>query len=322
MASTQPLASPTSPLRALRKVTARFDTLDLHTDPVFDLNAPRSTQSEPLPAPFSADDYAPEESSEGLAPIADLVAESSSGPEVRRQSAPLQTSDLVHRQTGYLQGVSLSAILQMLHLERKTCVVEVSAHGWLGTLTLVNGELVDANAGDTSGEDAACMILNWTNPQTAILNGAEVFRHTVRRPITQLIMDAVRMVDETGRLNPASLPAFDRDRATLQSGNWQWLIDSLNLAGAVNVQIVTPDSFPSEPRGTGLLSDPAADLARGIRTWASLLGPDVTEVVATRSEHTVVLAMLDADRAEFIYAETQGPESTELVRRSLRSIQR
>ena len=90
----------------------------------------------------------------------------------------------------------------------------------------------------------------------------------------------------------------------------------------MNVQIVTPDSFPSEPRGTGLLSDPAADLARGIRTWASLLGPDVTEVVATRSEHTVVLAVLDADRAEFIYAETQGPESTELVRRSLRSIQR
>jgi hypothetical protein len=73
----------------------------------------------------------------------------------------------------------------MLHLERKTCVVEVSAHGWLGALTLVNGELVDASTGDCSGEDAACVILNWTDPQTAILDGAEHFRHTVQRPITQ-----------------------------------------------------------------------------------------------------------------------------------------
>ena len=63
----------------------------------------------------------------------------------------------------------------MLHLERKTCVVEVSAHGLLGTLTLVNGELVDASAGDHSGEDAACEILGWIDPQTAILDGQKHF---------------------------------------------------------------------------------------------------------------------------------------------------
>jgi hypothetical protein len=98
------------------------------------------------------------------------------------------------------------------------------------------------------------------------------------------------------------------------------LIDSLALAGATNIQIVTPDSMPSERRHTGLLGDPGADLARGIRTWATLLGPDVTEVVATRSDHIVILAVLDIDRSEFVYAEAPGPETAELIRRALRSI--
>jgi hypothetical protein len=294
MVSSRPLApTHTSPLRSLRKSASRFDNYDLVTDPAFDPNTQRTTTTELAPRESRA-----------------------------HRTGSLKTSDLLPRHTGYLHGVSLSAVLQMLHLERKSCVVEVSAHGWLGTLTLVNGELVDASAGDVTGEDAACQILGWHDPQTAILDAVDTFRHTVRRPITQLIMDAVRMVDETGMLNPAKLPDFDRDPAVRASGDWEWLIDSLALAGATNIQIVTPDSMPSERRHTGLLGDPGADLARGIRTWATLLGPDVTEVVATRSDHIVILAVLDIDRSEFVYAEAPGPETAELIRRALRSIRR
>jgi hypothetical protein len=295
MVSSRPLApTNTSPLRSLRRISSKHESFDLVTDPALDPNSPRSA---------SAD-------------LAQSVPES-------RRTGSFKTSNLLPRHTGYLHGVSLSAILQMLHLERKTCVVEASAHGLLGSLTLVNGELVDAAAGDRSGEDAALEILGWIDPQTAILDGAETFRHTVQRPITQLIMDAVRIVDESGMLNPASLPSFDRDPTMRASGDWQWLIDSLTMVGATNVQIVTPNSLPSERRQTGFLGgDPAADLARGIRTWATLLGPDVSEVVATRSECIVVLAVLDVDRSEFVYAEAPGLETAELIRRSLRSIRK
>lgn len=312
MTSTQPLSpSHTSPLRALRKVSTHHRSLDLHTDPALNLRTPAPTVTRVKPLDSNRDE--PTRSDE-------IVARTSvPSPPPTDQ---LRFADAAPRQTGYLNGVSLSAILQMLHLERKTCVVEVSAHGRLGTLTLVNGELVDASAGEYAGEDAACAILGWVDPKTAILDGADTFRHTVQRPITQLIMDAIRMVDETGNLNPAKLPAFDRPINTLYSGDWQWLIDSLSLIGATNVQIVTPESHPGDRRQTGLLSDPDADIARGIRTWATLLGPDVTEVVATRSHHTVVLAVLDADRSEFVYAEASGAETAELVRRSLRSVQR
>jgi hypothetical protein len=118
------------------------------------------------------------------------------------------------------------------------------------------------------------------------------------------------------------LPVDRTDSASGKGTDWRWLVDYLALAGAQNVQILTPDMATPEPRPTGSLGDPIADLARGIRTWAALLGPDVTEVVATRGDHTAVLAVLDADRSEFIYAEAPSLETTEMVRRSLRSIRR
>lgn len=339
MASTQPLASPTS-LRLLPSPSLDLDSSNLSSAPIFDIQtslaevipfAPyRADNPEPELAPFSFSDYSIDDEALELEPIADLLTEFDTAPLIQEPIPQIgykpSTSELTPRQTGFLNGVSLSAVLQMLHLERKTCVVDVSAHGWLGTLTLVNGELVDACVGDADGEDAAHMILNWINPQTSILDGVDLFRHTVQRPITQLIMDAVRIGDETGLLNPANLPDFDRqceDSFPGANGDWQWLVDSMVMAGATNVRVVGPDA-PTGPdhRHTGMLGNSTGDLARGIRTWAALLGPDCTEVMATRSDHIVILAVLNPDRAEYIYAEASGPETAELVRRSLRSIQR
>ncbi|MDQ2683502.1 MAG: DUF4388 domain-containing protein [Chloroflexota bacterium] len=338
MAATQPLTPPAS----LRIVPPRaeHEVVNFSSAPVFDIQPPvadivpfapfRFDEPSPDLAPFSFDDLDNLPDVSELPPIADLLTDedtvSQPVAEPEQHHAPGGTGELTPRQTGYLNGVSLSAVLQMLHLERKTCAVEVSAHGWLGTLTLVNGELVDASIGDMVGEDAAYTILNWTNPQTSIMDGVDLFRHTVQRPITQLIMDAVRIGDETGLLNPANLPEHDRDDIDAPQpvgGDWLWLVESMTMAGARNVRVLGPHSLGGgELRTTGLLGTPAIDLARALRTWSALLGPDCTEVIVTRSDHIVVLAVLDPDRTEYIYAEASGPETAELIRRSLRSIQR
>lgn len=338
MASTQPLTPPTS-LRIVPPPSER-DVINFSSAPVFDIQPAvadvipftpfRFDEPSPDLAPFSFDDLDNLAEVADLPPIADLLTdadtETTAGAEPAMHQTPGGTSELTPRQTGYLNGVSLSAVLQMLHLERKTCAVEVSAHGWLGTLTLVNGELVDASHGEMVGEEAAYTILNWTNPQTSIMDGVDLFRHTVQRPITQLIMDAVRIGDETGLLNPANLPEHDRDDFDVPeptSDDWQWLVESMTMAGARNVRVLGPTSLGgTELRTTGLLGTPAIDLARALRTWSALLGPDCSEVLVTRSDHIVVLALLNPDRSEYIYAEASGPETAELIRRSLRSVQR
>ena len=311
MAFTQPLLPPRTPL--LRLLSPSATALDPASLPAFE-PALIFASDDDL-APFSYDDLADYEVPIASAPLhADV--DDAPGPAYVDQPEP-EAAKPYHRQTGFLSGVSLSAVLQMLHLERTTCVVEVSARGWLGTLTLVNGELVDAGAGEMIGEEAACAILNWPRPQTTIIDGVELFRHTVERPITSLIMDAVRIGDESGMLDPSRVGG-DFDDAPADDSGWQWLVDSLILTGATTARIVT--AGPAEQRQTGFLVDPTVDLARGIRTWASLLGPDVTEVVVTRSDHIAILAMLDAAGTQLIYAEAPSPETAELVRRAVRSI--
>lgn len=336
MASTQPLAPPKSSLRLLPSPVVEQEATNLTSAPIFDIQPP---VAEVIPfaipgtedggeelVPFSFDDYSADDVVTELEPIADLLTDEDSVPAEVIDDTPVtnhlvQTNDLPHRQTGYLSGVSLSAVLQMLHLERKTCVVDVSAHGWLGSLTLVNGELVDAEVDNIVGEDAAFAILNWVNPQTSIMEGVELFRHTVQRPITQLIMDAVRIGDETGVLGAKGESATEGSAGTAKPiDDWQWLIDSLLLSGARNVRVVGPD-IQTQDRQTNMLRSQTGDLGRGIRTWATLLGPDCMEVVATKCDHIAILAVLCLERSEFIYAEAIETETAEMVRRSLRTIQ-
>lgn len=340
MASTQPLTPPTANLRLLPPPALDLEPAPLNGSGVFDIQQPvaeiipfypESAGSDVGLIPFSFDDFETDADEAELAPIADLLTDEDLTPPPPQDTTPetnrlVATGELTHRQTGYLNGVSLSAVLQMLHLERKSCVVDVSAYGWLGTLTLVNGELVDAQVGDIEGEEAAFTILNWNNPQTTIIDGVEFFRHTVQRPITQLIMDAVRIGDESAgtESGPDSL-AIDIERAAGQPDGreWTWLVDSMVLAGAVNVRIVGPESLVmTEARVTNSLGSNELDLARAIRTWAALLGPDCSEIVVTRKDHLVIMALLSAEYTQYLYAEAPGHETAELIRRSLRSIQR
>ena len=252
MASTQPLpAIRTSPLRVLRRVSETPRVTALPPDAVLDIA------------------FDPIVASPEIRPFAFVDDPAENSVTVPRA---LNVAEIAPRQTGFLHGVSLAAIVQMLHLERKTCVVEASSHGRLGSLTLVNGELVDAFAGNYLGEEAACAVLNWVDPQVSIIERADLFRHTVQRPITQLIMDAARMVDETGGLDPGKIAPSEPESLVAPNIGWQWLIESLTLAGASCVQVLTPDHSPADQSATPASTDDSADLARGIRTWASLLG--------------------------------------------------
>ena len=75
-------------------------------------------------------------------------------------------------------------------------MLEVTAGGRLGTLTMVNGELIDAEVDDRSGDAVAMQILRWPYPVTAILPSGALVRHSVNMPLTRLLMDAVRLQDE------------------------------------------------------------------------------------------------------------------------------
>jgi hypothetical protein len=320
MVSTQPLPEqPASALRLVPAVAHEPEPESVPVTPIFDLTPQLASNrgSQPVVAepeaelqPFSFDDFAAEEVAEAAAPIASLVTE----PEVPATGMLTGTNGLTKRVTSYLNGLSLAAILQMLHMERKTCVVDVSAHGWLGALTLINGELVDARVGEVNGEEAAYTILNWQSPQVMISDGVESVQPSVSRPITQVIMDAARLIDETAALGDG--PEMADEPTSIE--DWQWLTDSLTLFGAQNVCILTMST--SEICATGMLDQQSRDLVRAVRTWTTLLGDNASEVVLTRADRMIIVAPINPSHSAFVYAETLNSETSDRIRRSLRSL--
>lgn len=97
---------------------------------------------------------------------------------------------------GYLQGVSLSTVVQLIGIEKMSCSVSVRADGRSGRLDFVDGELVDARAGEAAGTEAAYEILGW--PDSSIDIGAPVAgrARSIERPLAAILLDATRLADE------------------------------------------------------------------------------------------------------------------------------
>ncbi|HEV8578110.1 MAG TPA: DUF4388 domain-containing protein [Thermoanaerobaculia bacterium] len=67
-----------------------------------------------------------------------------------------------------VRGLSLTSLLQVIQMERKTCLLIVSGGGSHGQLGLRGGELVHAQAGRTTGKEALFAILGWPSPVLTI----------------------------------------------------------------------------------------------------------------------------------------------------------
>src|SRR4028119_1489697 len=58
-----------------------------------------------------------------------------------------------------VRGISLAGLLQVIQMERKTCTLSVSGGGGYGQLGLLDGELVHAQVGRTTGREEPIAIL-------------------------------------------------------------------------------------------------------------------------------------------------------------------
>jgi hypothetical protein len=98
-----------------------------------------------------------------------------------------------------LFGLSVGSFLQVIAMERQTCIMEVylSANHW-GHFCFVEGELHDAVYGDVDGESAAMEMISWENVRLnikQILNTSDVVRK-IDKNLMLLLMESSRRRDE------------------------------------------------------------------------------------------------------------------------------
>ncbi len=58
--------------------------------------------------------------------------------------------------------------LQVIEMEEKTCTIEITSKGKIGYLHLKDGQLIDAEANELTGDSAAIEILGWDGTEMKI----------------------------------------------------------------------------------------------------------------------------------------------------------
>lgn len=116
----------------------------------------------------------------------------------------------VHYLSGNLAHLDLPAVVQMLGHSRQTGALHIHADGMDAVMFLDKGEVWHAESGDLVGDHAVMHIVktcNWLDQGVyKFIPDATANTRTVHRSATELMLEALRHVDEQGRGTPEGPP--------------------------------------------------------------------------------------------------------------------
>lgn len=101
---------------------------------------------------------------------------------------------------GNLQSISLTDVVQLLHVNRKTGKLYVTQGRHSGTLYVVNGDVVHAETPLTAGESAAFEVLEWDKGEFEFAAMKVKVPTSIKRSVPDLLMESARTFDSRKRL--------------------------------------------------------------------------------------------------------------------------
>jgi hypothetical protein len=101
---------------------------------------------------------------------------------------------------GTLESISLTDVIQLLHVNRKTGMLQITQGRVSGVLYFSSGEVIHAETNLGKGEAAAFEILEWTTGSFEFLTTQIQVPASIRRTVPDLLMDSARMHDSRKRL--------------------------------------------------------------------------------------------------------------------------
>jgi CheY-like chemotaxis protein len=110
---------------------------------------------------------------------------------------------------GCINGISLSAFLQMMAQEKRSCTLQIMNKKRSGLLFFIKGELVSAKFGAMAGFSAALEMLCWKNVSIEIDFTTPGVERDIDVPIITLLMESLRLQDEQ-RNNAKDHRRFER----------------------------------------------------------------------------------------------------------------
>jgi len=133
----------------------------------------------------------------------------------------------------FIRGINLATFLQLVQLEKKTCTLKIKSKNDVGYLYIDRGDLLSAEAGNLSGEDAAFKIVCWQNPTIEMESVCRKKEREINTSIEMLLLEAFRIEDEkkeTARLEGKSTEAVtDEVQQEPESDVYQLLHESSGI---------------------------------------------------------------------------------------------
>ncbi len=105
--------------------------------------------------------------------------------------------------SGSTASLPLVDLLQVWSMNRFSGLVAVTFGGKVGHLYFVDGEIVHAEAGEVVGEQAVSAILAWPGGSFEPIPNTTTLKRTISKRLSHLLLDAVRIMDEQRRAEPA-----------------------------------------------------------------------------------------------------------------------
>jgi hypothetical protein len=118
--------------------------------------------------------------------------------------------------------LSIADQIQAFGLTRKTGEIRVTNVGLTARISIVDGEVCDAEFGEKSGLEAAIALVNLTELQTEFRANVKPQRRTIRMPYMEILLNAAQQLDASGAGAPpakgTSQTAYPSLRVMLDSG--------------------------------------------------------------------------------------------------------
>jgi hypothetical protein len=108
---------------------------------------------------------------------------------------------------GEIVGLGLADVIQINHHNRFSGCIAVESTAGNGLLFFRDGEIIHAEQGGRTGEDAFCDILDWPPGRFRLQPNVTTTRSTIQKTAQHLLLDAHRLLDERrAGMTPPAIP--------------------------------------------------------------------------------------------------------------------
>lgn len=94
------------------------------------------------------------------------------------------------------ESIELISVLQVINIDNKSVVIQIDNNGERGLIYFKNGEIINAEFGDFTGEEALLVIMNSNVGNILVKKIKKKVKVRINIPFTKLIMNIMKTIDE------------------------------------------------------------------------------------------------------------------------------